>query len=331
MTVSFTDWLSETASCVGNTGGSRLRCLLRALYFVYAGALLTVERSCPIGTNVFEREWDALIVLDACRVDALREVSSEYEFLHDVDSITSVGSMTPEWMSNTFRRRYLSQIKRTGYVTENGFIEKVLEDGGHTGFDALPIGPRDYDVVTMGEFGHIEKLWMTEFEPSSKWMVGDGGASRLSPSYVTSRAIEVGRTADVERLIVHYTYPHEPYPLAPPPLDRPFDAISNGDATGEEVWRAYLDNLRFVLGDVETLLNNMDAEKVVITADHGEAFGEWGFYQHVIGCPIPCVRRVPWVETEAEDTEEYTTVAPEPQTDSGEKATREQLRKLGYL
>jgi hypothetical protein len=38
------------------------------------------------------------------------------------------------------------------------------------------------------------------------------------------------------------------------------------------VWEAYLDNLRYVLDNIEELLQNVDG-KVVISADHGELFG----------------------------------------------------------
>lgn len=33
-------------------------------------------------------------------------------------------------------------------------------------------------------------------------------------------------------------------------------------------------NVRYVLNDVKLLLNNFDAETVVISSDHGDAFGE---------------------------------------------------------
>lgn len=45
-----------------------------------------------LGTNVFTRDWDLLVILDACRVDAMREVAGEYEFIQKVDSIRSVGA-----------------------------------------------------------------------------------------------------------------------------------------------------------------------------------------------------------------------------------------------
>lgn len=37
----------------------------------------------------------------------------------------------------------------------------------------------------------------------------------------------------------------------------------------------------------------VDDVRVVITADHGEAFGGWGAYGHPMGMMHPAVRRVP--------------------------------------
>ena len=67
--ISVTDWLRESADRIRRKG---VRDLLQSAYYAYAGALLSVTARYPIGTNVFERDWDLLVVLDACRVDALR-------------------------------------------------------------------------------------------------------------------------------------------------------------------------------------------------------------------------------------------------------------------
>jgi hypothetical protein len=56
---------------------------------------------------------------------------------------------------------------------------------------------------------------------------------------------------------------------------------------------------------VALLLENVDAERVVITADHGEGFGEYGVYEHPVGCPAPTIKRVPWATTTAADTGSY--------------------------
>lgn len=103
--------------------------------------------------------------------------------------------------------------------------------------------------------------------------------------------------------------PHAPYiaghlessnPIEPP-WDEPVRQLRAGEVDRDAVWEQYLDNLRIVLDEVERLLENVDAEQVVITADHGEASGEMGLYEHPIGCLHPVVKKVPWVGTTAVD------------------------------
>jgi len=50
----------------------------------------------------------------------------------------------------------------------------------------------------------------------------------------------------------------------------------------------------------------------VITADHGEAFGERNFYRHPVACPLSYVRKVSWVEMTAMDTGSVDPTAPDP-------------------
>lgn len=85
----------------------------------------------PIGTNVFEREWDLLIILDACRVHTLREVSQDVPWLDSVGAMRSVGSMTPEWTLKTFTEDYREAIEDTALIAGNGFVHKILDGRIH--------------------------------------------------------------------------------------------------------------------------------------------------------------------------------------------------------
>lgn len=324
--ISFTEWISESISTLRNGERSLPTRLLRPAYYIYVGGFLTLNQYATYGTNIYNREWDVLLILDACRVDALREVAEEYDFISEVNSIRSVGSTSFEWLNHTFTTEYRDEISRTAYVTGNAYSERVFGQDGETGSAAIPFGPAEYDVVHPDDFGYLEETWRADV--SDEWIVGEGDQTGRHPQYMSDRAISVKRSIDPERLIVHYMYPHDPFPLAGEELYRPFEALKSGRASQEEVWEAYLDTLRLVLDSVELLLENIDADRVAITADHGEAFGEYGFYRHVIGCPIPCMRRVPWVETVATDEATYEPTAPKAESDLG---VEEQLEHLGYL
>jgi hypothetical protein len=301
------------------------------MYYIYVACFLTLTRWRSYGANIFDRNWDTLIILDACRVDALREVSDEYDFISVEETINSVGSTSFEWMNHTFDTDYQDEIERTAYVSGNGYTDRVLGQGGETGHAAMPFGPSEYDVVSHDDFAYIEELWRADLDDSSEWIVGDE-TTRTHPRYTTDRAIAAGREQNAERTVIHYMYPHDPFPLADDPdLHRPFDALRAGDVSRGEAWQEYLDHLRFVLDEVELLLENLDADEVVITADHGEAFGEFGFYRHVIGCPLPCMREVPWVVTSGTDYGKYEPTAPAPKSTKETASAEERLEDLGYL
>lgn len=331
MTVSFKQWLSESISYFKDSNRSLPVRLARPLYYIYLATFFTFTSRYPIGTNIFDRDWDALLILDACRVDAMYEVADEYEFIESVDAITSVGSASFEWKNNTFRNRYKSEIKQTAYVTQNPLIDKVLTNGDYTGKPAMPFGPSDWDVVDRDDFQYLEELWRCNFDESSEWLVTNGESSVRHPRHTTDRAIRAGREVDSERLLVHYLYPHDPYIFSDQNVLHNFDeAIKRGDATKNEAWEAYIDHLRIVLDEVEILLNNFDGN-VVLSSDHGEAFGKFGFWRHPPGCPLPSVRRVPWVETTGRDSGEYEPIAPGPTEVDTSADVETRMENLGYL
>jgi len=109
----------------------------------------------------------------------------------------------------------------------------------------------------------------------------------------------------------------------------PFSAARAGKVTDNELWDAYLDNLRVALDSIQILLKNIDAEDVVITSDHGELLGEFGQYGHFFGLLHPDLKMVPWVRTSGSDKGTRESAA-EP-TLKDDANVHEQLENLGYL
>lgn len=300
----------------------------------------------PLGENVFEREWDLLINLDTCRVDALRAVSDEYDFLGDVGRLFSVGSHSAEWMVNTFTESYRDEIQKTVFVSGNVWAHRILNERIHEQIVQSDYSESSYRYFTQtgleawrtvhgSTLRHLDHSWQAALEQTGRVHAAGHGA----PDVHTDRAIALGREYDPERMIVHYSLPHSPYVANAVAENRdlyeyesdPFTALQTGTAF-ETVYESYLDNLRFVLDHVEVLLDNYDATTVAISADHGESFGEYGLYGHKFGVPAPHVRYVPWAQTTATDTETHTPSSPEPDLNDVEKVqTDELLRTLGYL
>jgi len=300
----FDDWVSVSAEKIRKKG---LEGVYDVAYDLYTG-LWWLAWPIPRGTNVYEREWDVLVVLDACRVDLLRSVADEYDFLGEIERVESVGSMSKEWMAKTFTDEHADEVADTAYVTSNVFSERMLN---------------------ADRFGSLEEVWR------DGW---DEEADTVLPRTMTDRAIRTAREDDPDRLIVHYVQPHHPFvgleagfdadPFGPALSDTVVDALRKDKIDREAFWEAYRDNLRLALDDVELLLSNVDADRVAITADHGDALGEWGIYDHPVGCLHPAVRTVPWTTTTATDRGTYV---PEIDRETDDSAVEDRLQALGYV
>jgi len=293
-----------------------------------------------IGTNVFTRDWDVLILLDTCRVDALHEVAPEYDFIGGVNSIQSVGGRSPEWVAKTFVEEYEEAIQQTAYLSANVFAKPILDTKSP---DASSLADKSftYDLLDRIPTVDVDTLGKCEylFEYESVGEEGPLGHTEggTPPRYVTDRGIDVARNGEFDRLILHYLQPHPPYMTRAIEQNRSLQKHERdwwgylGDTGDKEtIWESYLAELRYALDEVEILLENLDADRVAISADHGEAFGEYWEFGHKTGSIHPKVRNVPWVETTAEDTGSYEPKFDAPAQNNEEDNLSERLQALGY-
>jgi hypothetical protein len=282
----------------------------------YLRCLQAVGRRLDYGANVYGREWDVLVVLDACRADSLRAVADDVEYVGDVETVRSVGSSSSEWLENTFGGR--AETARTVMVTGNTWTDRYLEA------DA---------------FAALDEVW------KYAW---DDNLGTVPAAAVTDRAVALARDRDPDRLVVHYMQPHHPFVPDPVAGDggmartgdhsndaNPWVLLRRGDVSVERVREAYRANLEYVLSEVATLVGNVSG-RVAITADHGNLFGEWGLYGHPMCTPVPALLSVPWAETTGEDSRSHTPTIepPEPLPVGrvyGADTDGERLAALGYL
>lgn len=299
---------------------------------MYMYPAILFQKYIQSGTNVFEEDWDTLIVLDACRIDAIKTVAPEYDFIKSIDSIWSVGSTSKEWYLHTFQSRDVTDVS---LVSGNGWIKHLFE-----------MDPDwKYWTATRNSIWHsisaLDRPLQTALPTSEDFnsyvpVIGNHGADLGTtplPDEVTNAAIHEHRRAGSKKMIIHYMQPHEPYVQEqrdgklPDMHSHPLDSLKTGDASREEVYSAYLENLREVLKSVGRLLKNIDSERVAITADHGELFGEWNAYAHPAAFPHPAVRKVPWIITHASNIANEEVDPPQ----QIEASAKERLSDLGYL
>jgi hypothetical protein len=301
-------WAAESVTRIRSDGVHGLKESLRP---VYHKGLQGVSRLRDSGTPIYDRDWDLLIVVDACRLDLMREVAPAYDYIDHVGAFRSLDSMTLRWMQKNFVSAYADEMAETAYVCGNPFSK---------------------DMLDAADFLALDEVWEYVWEEPGT----------VPPRAITDRTITAARERDPDRLVAHYMQPHCPF-ISRPDLtqgkrldkfgnqewDDVWQKLRAGKLTRDEVWTGYRENLELALDDVELLLENIDAENVVITSDHGNALGEWFVYGHPPSMPMDCLRVVPWIETTAVDrgTHEPTT---ERETD-GETDREEQLAALGYV
>lgn len=267
------------------------------------------------GQYIYEKDWEILIILDACRADLLNSVSSDYDFLptNSVPTIWSKASCSRLWMDSNFTTSFRDEMSQTIYVTGNPYSE---------------------DHLKSHKFNQVDEVW------KYAW---DNEKGTIPPRPITDRAIGIGRQQEFERLIIHYMQPH--FPSIPAPLesridietfgdgwdgDSIWDRLRDGQIDQETVWNSYEQNLRYVLDEVSILLNNIDAKDVIISADHGNAFGEWGHYGHPPKIPIRVLREVPWVRISSKDHETHSPQIKTTREQITDTMVEERLENLGY-
>jgi len=278
----------------------------------YKMALAVTGRRLNYGLNIFERDWDVLVVLDACRYDLFQEFAprhSVYDRFDSVEPIYSCGSATPEWLPKTFNDGFDDLVSRTHYVSCTGYSTLVDEERLH----------------------QLNGVWSYAVDP-------EYGCTR--PEAVTNAAIRAYRESDADRFVFHYLPPHAPFLHCPGRYDSTggeegntqnvWRGLQSGRFDRGAVWEDYGKNLMPGLEEVETILEEVSGT-VVVTSDHGNLLGEWGLYGHPSYVPLPLLKRVPWAEAEGEGRGEYEVRnEAEVRTGLGEQDLKDHLTALGY-
>lgn len=296
-------------------------------------------------TPIWDAEWDVCLVLDATRFDLWREVvgvngqhPTDITYWKDylaanTESRYSVGSASMHWINETFKPEHRYSWQNAAYVTANPFSGKQ----GHE----LP--NLDPDVYPLNERGlcYLDEVWQDEWPMSDELPTVD-------PAVLTDRAFWAYGNTDCDRLVVHYMQPHIPFKNKPDwftdwggteyfaePSEGNTDGkdiwmqLRDGELGEREVWKAYRENLEWVLDEVYRWYQETDA-RILITSDHGNAKGEFGQYSHPPFSANPYLRKVPWVTIEGVGDGKVASSAREPPQSRPESDVESRLDALGY-
>lgn len=287
---------------------------LEALCESVDGPLL--ERRHPVsgGISVVARDWDILVILDACRYDTFQRRC-------DAD-----GDMSPAVSRGTESRQFLRRnfagevLHDTVYVTANPHERELPVDTFHT----------------------IDRVYV------DGW---DEDAGTVLPETVTERALAAADRYPNKRLVIHYMQPHAPYvgpageEVAHNPSNDPSAAVRSvwanlryglTDVTIEAVRRAYRENLDLAV-EAALTCDEAIAGKTVVTADHGELLGDrlWPIpvrgYGHPPGLRAPGLIQVPWFEPPYEERRETFADPPSKLHSPSDQVVERRLADLGYI
>ena len=266
------------------------------------------------GVDIFARDWDHLLILDACRYDMFKEQSS---LPGTLESVESRASATEEFLEANFHGR---EFLDTVYVTGSPMLHRHRNK----------IETQFHDIVNVWK----EDGWNEEYRT-------------VLPETMTEAAIQAKDRYPNKRLLVHYLQPH--YPFLGPTGQEHFDLdrldfewykLLSGELEVSDavVERAFKENLDVVLPEVERLFGEFSG-KTVVTADHGQVIGERGFpvpireYGHPRGVYSEGLVTVPWLTYENGDRPEIIAENPDhsDSIDRDEETARERLEHLGYV
>ncbi len=257
---------------------------------------------------IAKRDFDVLIVLDACRYDTFADIVHDY--LDGVlKPVLSPASVTIEWLKRVWGAKLWKDII---YVSASPLVNKR---GLLQGFDARN---KFLDIVEVWDWGWAEDLCTV---PPDRVNIG------VKIAKARIRLMNRVGVPNRIRIVAHYVQPHAPYVS----MKNIVSKLVNRDEVKERVidvtvrklgrfvghfsidyvllgvlkdyygdkedidkvlrW-AYIENLRWVLKYVAELSTQMNG-RLILTADHGELLGEYGLYFHM-DLPLPQLRVVPW-------------------------------------
>jgi len=281
------------------------------------------------GVCVTDESWDYLIILDACRYDFFEKVYRQF-LPGTLQKKISRATSTSEWLNKNFPGRYDDMV----YVSGNPHCSDH-EIYGFRGTD---------------HFFKVEHVWRYAWSEEYDTVL---------PGEMVKAALRLRDMHPDKRMIIHLIQPHGPWvgktkvsvaEIGKDPTLRSaiegkwtadtlvWELVRQGRFSIELLKQADMDNLVLALEHVRTLVDELDG-RIVVTADHGEAFGEKFVVGHPPGIYFKELVEVPWLvidkgkreHREAVEKRELSKDAVPALDSSKDEILIKRLRTLGYM
>lgn len=265
--------------------------------------------------DVVSRDWDNLLILDACRYDTFARIA---DLPGTLECAVSPGAESWEFLKESFVGRSLHD---TVYITANPHAYKIPDGTFHKQVNLL------------------DNAW-------------DEDLRTVTPDQVVESTLDIHEQYPNKRLVIHFMQPH--YPFIGPGSTESYGGIqmhlSEREQSGypspwttllgplsggvEAMISAYEENLRVALPHVRRLIETLNGQSVV-TADHGNLLGEWTFpipvrgYGHPKRVHHPKLLEVPWNVIEG-NRRDISVEPPEGRDGIDNETITNRLQDLGY-
>lgn len=256
------------------------------------------------GVNIFNEDWDNLIILDACRYDYFSQIST---LPGELESRVSRGSTSKEFIRGNFQDTTAHDVV---YVSANGWYANLKNE----------LNSEIYDFQ-MVKRDAVEGL-------------------TSHPKTVADSGLKAHSEFPNKRLIIHFLQPHQPF-LGDSSEKFNFkkgfpETVKQSNVTQQEIIQAYKENIRIVLPEVERLLEEFSG-KTVVSADHGELLGDRmqplpaKIYGHPEGVYVDELVKVPWHIYESNRRKNIIKEKPVENSTINQNEIRDHLKDLGYV
>jgi hypothetical protein len=279
------------------------------------------RRNTEFGELVIDRDWDNLLILDACRYDIFAQQYGKHRLNGDLLQFTSAASQSWEFMEKNFQGR---ELHDTVYVSANPYTPGLDEQTFHALLILL-----------------------------DRW---DEQKQTVLPEIVTEEARKAADRYQNKRLIVHFMQPHYPF-LGPTGQKIDHRGYDGGESvnssepaiwgllqwghkgydnvTEKNVWQAYRENVDIAIEAAKDLAADLEG-KTVLTSDHGLFIGERmrpipaKGYGHQAGLRSPEVTEVPWFEFPHDKRKDVESDPPDVYTEMESEIVEDRLSAFGY-
>lgn len=234
------------------------------------------------GENIFDKDWDNLIILDSFRYDYFNQLC---DLEGKIEKKYSLGSSTPQFGHHNLKN---IDMKDTVYISGNGTI---------------------YNLKDEIDFNFFKFIYI------------NGGNSFgdkfLDAKIVSKYAREYSERYKNKRMVLHYVQPHSPYftesgeeLMEDVGLWR-FPNRMLGHSHQDIIY-AYEQNCKYILNEIKKIVKYLSG-KTVITSDHGHLLGEKlspipiRAYSHHVDLFEDELLEIPWFECRFSDRKETTS------------------------